>query len=52
MTLEKMLESVYYRMFIFIIIMPINGIILINNFWIGFFLICCQIPWVIAWANK
>lgn len=41
----------YYRLMIFTIIMPINGVLMARCWWLGLLLISVQIPWAYSWAK-
>ncbi len=51
--LKKIDDSIWYKLAVFTIIMPINGIIIKNGFpIIGLILIVCQIPTLLRWVYQ
>ena len=46
-----MTTNKYYRLFIFTIVMPMNGMILTKNLWLGLLLIVTQIPTAYFWMQ-
>jgi len=46
-----MTKNKYYRLFVFAVVMPINGILLTKNLWLGVFLIVAQIPTAYFWMQ-
>ena len=49
--MEEFVTSVWYRLFIFAIVMPINGYLVSNNPML-IILIIMQLPWAYKWASK
>lgn len=48
----RMFSNKYYRMFIFTVIMPINGFLVYKCWWLGMLLIFMQLPWAYKWAER
>lgn len=41
----SMLDSNIYKIFVFAVIMPLNGFLMTNNFYLGLGLALVQLPW-------
>lgn len=52
-SIKRIADNIYYKLFVFVVIMPITGMIISNGrVWEGILLIMMQIPWFLKYCAK